>query len=115
MRDHRSSMKSGNVLAACIVIAGVLATCAAQAKASPGADPGFLVGTQFDTTHVYVAPDQIDALVTCFIATFGGHATQRIVTNVLSVPSSTESQAVLTPVGNISVFAFQTPIPYPFG
>jgi predicted enzyme related to lactoylglutathione lyase len=37
------------------------------------------------------------------------------VTNVLPVPSSTESQAVLTPAGNLSLFAFQTPIPFPFG
>jgi predicted enzyme related to lactoylglutathione lyase len=35
--------------------------------------------------------------------------------NVLPVPSSAELQYVLTPVGALSIFAFQTPIPFPFG
>jgi len=74
-----------------------------------------LVGTQYDTTHVYVAPADMDALVNCFVATFGGHATTRSLTNVLPVPSSTESQAILTPSGNLSVFGYQTPVPFPFG
>jgi predicted enzyme related to lactoylglutathione lyase len=34
---------------------------------------------------------------------------------VTPTPSKTASQYVQTPVGMLSVFAFQTPIPYPFG
>jgi hypothetical protein len=34
---------------------------------------------------------------------------------VTPTPSKTISQLVLTPVGTISVFGFETPIPYPFG
>ena len=34
---------------------------------------------------------------------------------VTPTPSKTMSQLVLTPVGTISVFGFETPIPYPFG
>jgi len=73
------------------------------------------VGPQYDTTHVYVAPADMDALVMSFVATFGGGASKPGVSNIAPVPSSTRWQAVTTPVGLLSVFAFQTPIPYPFG
>jgi hypothetical protein len=53
--------------------------------------------------------------VKSFTATFGGTASRRSTYNVLPVPSSTQFQAISTPVGTLSVFAFQTPIPYPFG
>jgi predicted enzyme related to lactoylglutathione lyase len=73
------------------------------------------VGAQYDSTHVYVSPKDIDAFVTSFAATFGGRASKKTVTNVLPVPSTTESQLVATPAGMLSVFAFETPVPYPFG
>lgn len=73
------------------------------------------VGAQYDSTHVYVAPGDLDSLVNSITATFGGHASKRSVTNVLPVPSSTELQAVVTPAGLLSIFAYQTPIPFPFG
>jgi predicted enzyme related to lactoylglutathione lyase len=57
----------------------------------------------------------LDAFVKSVNATFGGQASKLSVTNVLPVPSSTEFQYVWTPVGTLSVFAFQTPIPFPFG
>jgi predicted enzyme related to lactoylglutathione lyase len=73
------------------------------------------VGPQYDTTHVYVASQDIDTFVDSFVATFGGKASQRAVFTVTPTPSKTASQYVQTPVGMLSVFAFQTPIPYPFG
>jgi predicted enzyme related to lactoylglutathione lyase len=73
------------------------------------------VGPQYDTTHIYVAPTDLDAFVTSFVGTFGGNPTKRSLVNVLPVPSSTELQAVLSPVGVLSIFAFQTPVPFPFG
>jgi len=73
------------------------------------------VGPQYDSTHVYVASDQLDPVVASFIATFGGQATKAAVMDVTPTPSSTAFRAVITPVGLLSVFAFQTPIPYPFG
>ena len=73
------------------------------------------VGPQYDSTHVYVASADLDAFVKSFIATFGGQASKPAVMNVLPVPSSTQFQAVSTPAGILSVFAFQTPIPFPFG
>src|SRR5208283_5465096 len=73
------------------------------------------VGAQYDSTHVYVAPGDLDAFVKSFATTFGGQPSKRIVTNVLPVPSMTEFQYLWTPVGTLSVFAFRTPIPFPFG
>src|SRR5499427_2536384 len=76
---------------------------------------GVAVGPQYDTTHVYVAPEDFDRFVASLIATFGGTATKQGVFTVTPTPSSTMSQLVLTPVGSVSVFGFKTPIPYPFG
>jgi hypothetical protein len=73
------------------------------------------VGPQYDTTHVYVAPQDFDSFVASLIATFGGTTTKQGVFTVTPTPSSTMSQLVLTPVGTISVFGFKTPVPYPFG
>src|SRR6266536_2380644 len=73
------------------------------------------VGPQYDTTHVYVAPQDFDRFVASLIATFGGTTTKQGVFTVTPTPSSTMSQLVLTPVGSVSVFGFKTPIPYPFG
>jgi predicted enzyme related to lactoylglutathione lyase len=73
------------------------------------------VGPEYDATHVYVSPADLDAFISSFIATFGGKASKRSVVNVLPVPSREEFQYVLTPAGALSVFAFQTPVPFPFG
>src|ERR1700751_4373868 len=73
------------------------------------------VGPQYDTTHVYVAPQDFDRFVTSLVATFGGTTTKQGVFTVTPTPSSTMSQLVLTPAGSVSVFGFKTPIPYPFG
>jgi predicted enzyme related to lactoylglutathione lyase len=84
-------------------------------QAAAGRDMGVAVGPQYDSTHVYVAPGDLDSFVNSFVATFGGQPSKRSVTNVLPVPSSTEFQYLWTSVGTLSVFAFETPIPFPFG
>jgi len=76
---------------------------------------GVAVGPQYDTTHVYVAPQDFDHFVASLIATFGGTTTKLGVFTVTPTPSSTMSQLVMTPVGTVSVFGFKTPVPYPFG
>ena len=81
----------------------------------PTATVSVAVGPQYDTTHVYVAPEDFDRFVASLLATFGGTTTKQGVFTVTPTPSSTMSQLVLTPVGSISVFGFKTPIPYPFG
>jgi len=77
--------------------------------------PNIAVGPQYDTTHVYVSPDDFDRFVASVLATFGGTTTKQVVATVTPTPSSTVSQLILTPVGSISVFGYKTPIPYPFG
>src|ERR1700747_546816 len=76
---------------------------------------GVAVGPQYDTTHVYVNPQDFDRLVASLIATFGGTTTKQGVFTVTPTPSSTMSQLVMTPAGTVSVFGFKTPVPYPFG
>lgn len=77
--------------------------------------PEWAVGAQYDTTHVYVAPTDVDAFARSFLATFGGTSTRQVVATVTPTPSSTTSQLLQTPVGTVSLFGFKTPIPYPFG
>src|SRR6202049_4791501 len=84
------------------------------ASAGP-ADSNLGVGPQYDTAHVYVRPEDFDGFVASLVATFGGTTTKQGVFTVTPTPSKTMSQLVLTPVGTISVFGFETPIPYPFG
>ena len=86
-----------------------LQLCASSAAAQVA------VGPQYDTTHVYLTPADFDVFVNSFIATFGGAALPRTVGNVLPVPSSAQMQYLRTPAGGLSIFAFQTPIPFPFG
>jgi predicted enzyme related to lactoylglutathione lyase len=79
------------------------------------ADSNVGVGPQYNTTHVYVAPQDFDPFVASLLATFGGTATKQGVFTVTPTPSSTMSQLVLTPMGTLSVFGFKTPVPYGFG
>jgi predicted enzyme related to lactoylglutathione lyase len=76
---------------------------------------GVAVGSQYDSTHVYVAPKDLAAFVNSFVATFGGQASKPIVSNVTPVDSKTTFRYIMSPVGMLSVFAYQTPIPFPFG
>jgi hypothetical protein len=73
------------------------------------------VGPQYDSTHVYVAPDDLETFVASFIATFGGRASKPVVATVTPTASSTQFQYVMSPVGSLSVFAYSSPIPFPFG
>ncbi|PRA34065.1 VOC family protein [Pseudomonas poae] len=79
------------------------------------ATPSVAVAPQYDTSHVYVAPTDVDRFAQSFLATFGGKSTAQVVVNVLPVPSSTTSQLLQTPSGTVSLFGFTTPIPHPFG
>jgi hypothetical protein len=92
-----------------------LAPYAPDAHAQAAPREVVAVGPEYDTTHVYVAATDLDAFVNSLVATFGGSPSKRIVGNVLPVPSLTQMQAVLTPAGVLSIFAYQTPVPFPFG
>ncbi|WP_232820916.1 glyoxalase [Dyella sp. C11] len=77
--------------------------------------PMVAVGAQYDSTHVYVAPGEVDHFVDSFLATFGGQSTKQGIATVTPTPSSTSTQLLQTPVGMVSLFGFRTPIPHPFG
>ena len=103
------------------VVAALLSAAVAyllSAELSPtmaAGTPNVAVGPQYDTTHVYVAPEDFDRFVASLLSTFGGSAAKQGVFTVTPTPSLTMSQLVLTPVGTVSVFGFKTPAPYPFG
>src|SRR5260370_36631971 len=82
--------------------------------ARPAETKGIAVAPQYDTTHVYVSPQDFDRFVASLIATFGGTTAKQGVFTVTPTPSSTMSQLVLTPAVRRSAFGFKTPIPYPF-
>src|SRR6266853_412313 len=104
---ERRLMRIIRIVAQLVISLGLV--YAATASQDVGVSP------QYDTTHVYVAPEEFDRFVASLIATFGGTTTKQGVFTVTPTPSSTMSQLVLTPVGTISVFGFKTPVPYPFG
>jgi len=110
MRALRSTFRFGVVaiLIFCVSF-GLTETPSAKAR------PAVAVGPQYDTTHVYVAPENVDAFVNAFLGTFGGTTTKQVVVTVTPAPSSTSSQLLQTPVGTVSLFGFKTPVPYPFG
>jgi predicted enzyme related to lactoylglutathione lyase len=112
-RERISSISFTTVSYLAVALLLALATSTSRAQTPP--DTGVAVGPQYDTTHVYIAHADFDAFVNSFVATFGGKPSKRTVGNVLPVPGSTEMQYVLTPVGALSIFAYQTPLPFPFG
>jgi predicted enzyme related to lactoylglutathione lyase len=110
MSDNRHLIK---MILISSLLTSVSAAIAKDTAKPPAAQIG--VGAQYDTTHVYVAPEDVDKFVTSFLATFGGQSTKQVVATVTPTPSSTTSQLLQTPVGTVSLFGFKTPIPYPFG
>jgi predicted enzyme related to lactoylglutathione lyase len=117
MAFETESMRAQPMLAK-VLVAALLPLCTVG-HASPSRhmpqSPDWAVGPQYDSTHVYVLPEDFDGLVASLIATFGGTASKQGSFTVTPTPSEALSQLVLTPVGTISVFGFKTPIPYPFG
>jgi hypothetical protein len=75
----------------------------------------FGVAPQYGTTHVYVAPAELDKFIASFIGTFGGQSTKQVQATLTPTQSKTSTQLLQTPLGTVSLFGFSTPIPYPFG
>jgi len=98
-----------------LAIAALLSLPPATQARSSAPTPAVAVGPQYDTTHVYVAPEDVDRFAASFLATFGGQSTKQVVATVTPTPSSTSTQLLQTPEGTVSLFGFKTPIPFPFG
>jgi predicted enzyme related to lactoylglutathione lyase len=97
-----------------VILAAIPMMAQSTASESPSAR-SVAVAPQYDTTHVYVAPNEVDSFVKQFLGTFGGKTTKQVVATVTPTPSSTSSQLLQTPCGTVSLFGFRTPIPAPFG
>ena len=95
----------------------ILAICVSSGltQTHSGGRTPVAVGPQYDTTHVYVSPGNVDVFAKAFLGTFGGTSTKQVVVTVTPTPSSTSSQLLQTPVGTVSLFGFKTPVPSPFG
>jgi hypothetical protein len=98
-----------------VLVIAFLPCAVSRAETAAPQQADIAVGPQYDTTHVYIAPADFDAFVNSFVATFGGKPSPRIEGNVTPVNSSTEMQYILAPVGALSIFAYRTPVPFPFG
>jgi hypothetical protein len=108
-------MRRIRVLVGAAILLGI-ATGALWAKDETAVQaPSVAVGPQYDSTHVYVAPADLDRFTSSLVATFGGTKSQPATFTVTPTPSETTFVFVFTPVGTFSVFGFKTPIPYPFG
>ncbi len=108
----RGIAMSGNRHLLKLLLMASLLTYASAAVAKDAArQPASLigVGAQYDTTHVYVVPEDVDKFAASFLATFGGQSTKQVVATVTPTPSSTTSQLLQTPVGTVSLFGFKTP------
>ena len=114
VRMIRSLAMSAALLAAGAALS-LLPAAPAIARTPAAAAADFGVGAQYDTAHVYVAPEDFERFVASLLATFGGTTSKQGVFTVTPTPSSTMSQLVLTPAGTLSVFGFKTPVPWPFG
>jgi hypothetical protein len=99
-----------------LLLASFLMTASTAIARNPAHSltPQVAVGAQYDTTHVYVHSDDVDKFAASFLATFGGQSTRQVVVTVTPTPSRTTSQLLQTPIGTVSLFGFETPIPYPF-
>jgi hypothetical protein len=114
-----SSMRLTSIIAALIAASFALApgsgiAAAAQTHPAPPSS-NWAVGPQYDSTHVYVAPEDLDRFAASFVGTFGGTASKAGLTTVTPTPSETVLRFILSPVGTLSIFGFKTPVPYPFG
>ncbi len=116
MRINRLLAVAAVAIVVTVISAHLLFSRGAPAiAAAAAATPNLAVGSQYDSTHVYVAPEDLDRLVASLLATFGGTSSKQFTLTITPTPSSTIWQAVSTPAGSMSVLAFKTPVPYPFG
>lgn len=108
-------MNSRTMFKAQVLLYCWMGAAVAWSQGAPKGQPNVGVAPQYDTTHVYVAPSDVDSFVKCFLATFGGKSTEQVIVTVTPTPSKTTSQLLQTPSGTVSLFGFSTPIPFGFG
>jgi hypothetical protein len=72
-------------------------------QTTEGPDPAstVAVGAQYDTTHVYVSPFDVNAFVASFLGAFGGKNTEQVIARVTPTPGKTTLQLLQTPVAAV--------------
>ena len=98
-----------------LLVIALLLVNATTEQSSAGTVNSNAVGSQYDSSHAYVASADFDRFVSSLIATLGGTAGKRSEVTVTPTTSRTLSQLVMTPSGTVSAFAYTTPVPWPFG
>jgi hypothetical protein len=67
------------------IFAALMAVAVADASGADKTDSKWAVGPQYDSTHVYVAAEDLDRFVASFIGTFGGTASKKATVTVTPV------------------------------
>jgi Flp pilus assembly protein CpaB len=96
-------MRLTSILSALLAASCACALSAKVPAATQATSKNWAVGPQYDSTHVYVAPEDLDPFMASFIATFGGTASKARVTSVTPTPSETVLRFILSPVGTLSL------------
>jgi len=72
-------------------------------------------GPQYTTAHVYVEHGQQEEFIHSWEATFGGTNNPPSPVDITPTRSTVISSIIKSPVGLLSTYDYQTPIPFPFG
>src|ERR1700728_4293347 len=88
--SRRCLMQKESSIRRCAVVLLIVSASVCSAQSTPT----LAVAPQYDTTHVYVAPENVDAFVKAFLGTFGGESSKQAVVTVTPTPSSTTSQVL---------------------
>jgi hypothetical protein len=97
------------VLAVVASFAVLTPTAAAQPRA---ASP---YGPSDNTAHAYVQHGQLDAFIHSWEATFGGTNPPPAANTITPTGSRMVGAIINSPIGVVSAYDYQTPVPYPFG
>jgi hypothetical protein len=127
-RTRKGYVLGTSAIAAVAVLGVIAASPAAQgttrpqstvakttAAASASGSGSLAVGPGYNAAHVYVPPADVNTFVSSWEATFGGTNTTPTAFQITPVPSTTISTLLFSPVGMLSVYGYQTGIPYPWG
>jgi hypothetical protein len=106
------------LLAGLLALAPSIGTSPAYAAPAPAPTQAQPVsyGPQYAAAHVYLEPGSMPAFVRSWEAAFGGSHLDFIDNvDVTPTPSSALWTFITSPVGDLSVFDYHTPLPHPFG
>src|SRR6202050_1023685 len=94
-RNRNASTRAAMTLAALFLL---WISSTTQGQKIPASNTGVAVGPQYDSTHVSVAPADMDAFMTSFTATFGGQPSKRSTSNPFPGATSAEVHFVWGPL-----------------